>query len=345
MKITVKENRKSNVGNSAFSEFTDTEIKSLFPASELLSKINFDHVYSSGGVSQLRLQYKPKTSKSVPSANKNGTRCDQNFENGKLNQSLSDTKADDYDVDNSDDSLTDESNMSLNADAIQEVFQRMIDLTSLDTITDQPLPRTAGNDDEKQKTTPLKKVMFVDELPGFSKSTPAKVNVSSASTDKESEVLSQSTSFKSSPSNSSTTKKPDNMTTSKPVNVAGKKTSNQMKPKNKTSKIVKKTNKIVNSMQSIKHEFSKNQCSANDQTLVAKYAELEHEMNSLYRNLTEVLIRRWGEYLSMTTDKIRTFEIENAKQQKMVEDVVEMLENKDLYVWQLIEDLQFFDAM
>jgi hypothetical protein len=238
--------------------------------------------------------------------------------------------------DSSDDNSYHEDDVpSLNADSIQQVFQRMVNMTSLDVINGQTYEEniqktnTDSRDLSSTKTkSTIKKVKFVDELPG--------------------------------PSTGNKTQNQDlDSESGKVVTVGFKGGAGVSRNKNATADSDFLSNKAKDCLTELTRFRSKKQgrkrkgkrstkcdeiksVSKNEWTTVNRCAEVERELNTLIQYTAELLIRRWGEYLTMTTEQISVYEIENAKQHKMIEDVIDMLEDKDRYVWQLIDDLRFF---
>ncbi|XP_045194508.2 uncharacterized protein LOC123550134 [Mercenaria mercenaria] len=296
--------KKAELG---FEEFTKTEIASLFPATELLHKIHTDHVYTSKDYKEL-------------------------IDNSQ-----------ELDVSSDDNSHLEDDILSLNADSIQQVFQRMINMTSLDIMTDQSkdenqdTKRDSNDEQSKTKTSIIRKVKFVDELPGPSgtslTSTPHADNKTENrdSVKKSGRVVTRaykkgSYTHRTAASNVFKDDKLNNESTPSPRTCL-RKQANRGREKRKTKTEEATICKSV---------------SGNEWRTANRCAEIEREMNTLIQYTAELLVRRWGEYLSMTMEQISSFEIENAKQHKMAEEVVDMLEDKGRYVWQLIEELQFF---
>lgn len=88
-----------------------------------------------------------------------------------------------------------------------------------------------------------------------------------------------------------------------------------------------------------------NKCKEVDKAVwraTARFYAAEQELNTLLRFTADLLVRRWGQYLSMTAEQVAKFELENAKEVGLAQEVIEMLEDKDRYVWQLIDELEFF---
>ena len=213
----------------------------------------------------------------------------------------------------------------------------MVDMTSLDVITDQTEENpqevnTDFNDETStQRKSTIRKVKFVDELPGTS------VDDKSANHERKAERA-VTRGFK------------------KDVYFSGRSTKNdkvnkaliENEPKDEPIDRSRLRSKKQGSKQKGKRTTKSSETqlcksvSNNEWKTVNRCAEVERELNTLIQYTAELLVRRWGEYLMMTTEQISKYEIENAKQHKMIEEVVEMLEDKDRYVWQLIDELRFF---
>lgn len=53
------------------------------------------------------------------------------------------------------------------------------------------------------------------------------------------------------------------------------------------------------------------------------------------------LVKRWAEYLTFTPEQMRLFELENARNSDLTEDVIEIFENPDLHVWQILDMINY----
>ncbi|OWF54537.1 hypothetical protein KP79_PYT13415 [Mizuhopecten yessoensis] len=60
--------------------------------------------------------------------------------------------------------------------------------------------------------------------------------------------------------------------------------------------------------------------------------------DAMLRYIFDKLLQRWAEYLQLNPDKLLEFEQENAGEETAVE-VIEMLEDKGRYVWQLLDEI------
>ncbi|KAL3860430.1 hypothetical protein ACJMK2_010554 [Sinanodonta woodiana] len=75
---------------------------------------------------------------------------------------------------------------------------------------------------------------------------------------------------------------------------------------------------------------------------VYKAFEEEREFNTYIRFIVPMLQKRWLEYLNLIPDQLYQFELENARNLGSAPEVIEMLEDRDRYVWQLVEELRFY---
>ena len=67
--------------------------------------------------------------------------------------------------------------------------------------------------------------------------------------------------------------------------------------------------------------------------------EEEAQFDTLLKYTMKLLLEKWAEYLAFPSEKIREEEIQNAKDMQLADEVIEMLEDKDRYVWQLIDEI------
>lgn len=220
--------------------------------------------------------------------------------------------------------------LSLSAASIQKQFQNMIDMTSFTEIQDTFL----GIEDNIPSTSRQRKVNFVenlsesDSLKKDDNRQPSSVDPSKAKVDKEdtTDLVKDKLG-----------KISDKRSFEKEKTLKYSKTSDKSKIKRS------KTRRILSEPE--KKNSEKTQCKSvnkDDWRTINKVFEAERTLNLYLKHTAELLVRRWGEYLSMTSEQIRQFEIQNAKEAGMIDEVVEMLEDKDRYVWQLIEDLRFW---
>lgn len=63
----------------------------------------------------------------------------------------------------------------------------------------------------------------------------------------------------------------------------------------------------------------------------------EVRYNALLQYTMSLLVKKWAEYLAFTPDKMYEFELENARNSDLTDDVIEMLEDRDLHVWQILD--------
>lgn len=61
---------------------------------------------------------------------------------------------------------------------------------------------------------------------------------------------------------------------------------------------------------------------------------------SLLNCALTLLLKGWENYMSLTFEDVQQLEIDAAREMKYSDEVVEMLEDKDRYVWQIIEEME-----
>lgn len=200
-------------------------------------------------------------------------------------------------------------------------------MTSLNTISGQTKEESTATEtssetgSSKSKTPVIRKVKFVEDLPGSSDSQLPSTSGSTVGRARKRKGNKKRSSPK------RTVKTDCDAENENKKEIGAKNCSNKQ-----TSNVTKEEEKLTICKSVSEDEWkAANRC-----------AEIEREMNALAQFTAELLVRRWGEYLAMTAEKISAFEIENAKQHEMVEEIIDMLEDKGRYVWQLIEELQFF---
>lgn len=84
-----------------------------------------------------------------------------------------------------------------------------------------------------------------------------------------------------------------------------------------------------------------NSCNSEDTDKISENDS--HAVENLYETeldyALKLMIQRWSEYLKFTEKEMYQFELENAKYFNLTTDVIEMLEDRGRYVWQLIEEM------
>lgn len=240
--------------------------------------------------------------------------------------------------------------LSLDADSIQKVFQNMISMTSLAPITDSFAE--SGNNTEDNRTDMSQNLTECGT--SASKLEPYKVVLSNKYRD--SPYISSSTHFEANDVTNLIDIRVDEKQVGdddpKESGASNDQTPAVVKLKKKTKPKKKKRKRRLDDILSAigAREVESDETSGNEWTSVDsltwkeinRLAENEREMNILLKHTADLLVRRWGEYVTMTTDDIRKFEIQNAKEVGMIDEVIEMLEDKNRYVWELIDDLNFF---
>ena len=304
-------------------------MSTLSPARDILHTIHFDHLYSTPGNSQQSTnaenprpidENKPSCSWDYKSTDeeRHKVRCDCNEHSGNTEV--------DTDMD------------SLNADSIQQVFQNMIDMTALTPITDfansignfsvDPSDLSGGSSNVKSSTpastcdSRINKIKLVKTLPNTQRL----------------DLLNSKGNLRASEIEKTAENAPGTQTNSGDVkndNIV--KRDRKYKSKKHEDNIISKCTKEESDSKTV----TPTEVCEDEWNSKVKCLEAEREMNTLLNYTAELLVLRWREYLSMTMEEIRRFEVMNAKEIGAVEEVVEMLEDKDRYVWQLIEELQF----
>jgi hypothetical protein len=69
--------------------------------------------------------------------------------------------------------------------------------------------------------------------------------------------------------------------------------------------------------------------------------EEEVRYNYLLHYTMPRLVKRWAEYLTFTPEQMRLFELENARNSDLTDDVIEIFENPDLHVWQILDMINY----
>lgn len=93
----------------------------------------------------------------------------------------------------------------------------------------------------------------------------------------------------------------------------------------------------VTSVQQTFREVDKDEWTATTRSCTAV-----NEFNTILRFTADLLVRRWRQYLSMTSEEIHRIQLDLAKESGMTDEVLELLESKDTCAWSLIEELDFF---
>ncbi|KAH3711110.1 hypothetical protein DPMN_070610 [Dreissena polymorpha] len=309
--------RVPRVSRTVNDHLSEQDLVKHFPASELLSQIHFDHVY---------------TLSSVPQADGSGVNsnaanpvptefCGFNSRGRPRN--------------------TDSDMPALDAESIQTVFQNMLNMTALSTILDTGFGSASHFDQDKSlkiKSVVLDSSSEIKETIGrelvekgcikqeiCDNLDKHEVENATLSMQKSLEIKKNAKTRKSKKTSTVTNKHQQaitdknicNTTTGK-VNIA-----NINKGPSDSSGGCKKVNK-------------------SEWTTARRLMEAEHELNTLLRYTARLLVRRWGEYLTMSRDQMSMFELSSAREADAAQEVLEMLEDKDRYVWQLIDELSFF---
>ena len=309
MRIRVPDNDQTEVSGSS-------DVFSLGPATQLLQQIRSEHLYSTPSNCSLD---KYCGAEERPSISKDDSQEDITSILDKLKAKTATENANCSNADGEFEMLT------LNAASIQQQFQHMMDMTAF-----VQLPEI----ENKPSTSRVKKVNFVDNLPepGSPKkdSTPASnAESSSTKTDEKKDTTELEKA------------KPDDSTSK--TSLEKEKTLRSSKTSDKSK--IKRSKARRTLSESSKKNSEKAKCksvNSDDWKTINKALEEERTMNLYLKHTAGLLVRRWGEYLSMTSEQIQQFEIENAKEAGMIDEVIEMLEDKDRYVWQLIDELRFW---
>ena len=312
MRIRVPDSDQSEVSGSS-------DVFALGPATQLLQQIRSEHLYSTPSNSSLDKYCGPEESPSVSSED---SREDVSSILDKLKAKTATQNANCSNADSEFEMLT------LNAASIQQQFQHMMDMTAFVQLPDI--------DSKPSSSSRLKKVNFVDNLPE-SGSSSKKDNTKSDSKEECSNKKTDEKKDKREP------EKEKSADSSSKTSLEKEKTERSSKTSDKSKIKRSKARKIVTD--SNKKNSEKTKCKSvnpDDWRTINKALEEERTMNLYLKHTAELLVRRWGEYLSMTSEQIRQFEIDNAKEAGMIEEVIEMLEDKDRYVWQLIDELRFW---
>ena len=305
-------------GNDKEAEVSGSnDVFSLGPATQLLQQIRSEHLYSTPSNCSLD---KYCGTEERPSISKDDSQNGITSILDKLKAKTATQNANSSNADGEFDMLT------LNAASIQQQFQSMIDLTSF-----AQLPEIVEN---APSTTRVKKVNFVDNLPEGS---PENDHTSTVTSNAESGTKTDKKKDAAASEKDKTEDNSNNTRFEKEKILRSSKTSDKTKIKrSKARKIVSDTDK---------KNSEKTQCksvNSDDWRSINKALDEERILNLYMKHAAGLLVRRWGEYLVMTSEQIRQFEIQNAKEADMIDEVIEMLEDKDRYVWQLIDELRFW---
>ena len=313
-----------------------SDVFALGPATHLLQQIRSEHLYSTPSNCSLDKYCCPENG---PSTSKDS----QNDLSTLLDNLKAKTASTDKNFSNIDGELD---MLSLNADSIQRQFQTMMDLTSFSQIPDL--------DHAQPPTARIKKVNFVDNLPE-----PDNRKREESQDDDNNKLKTEDDKLKTEGDKLKT--KEDKLKTEDKLK--DQVDSANDKSKQKPTKDLKENTKVLRSSKtsdkskikrskSRKHSVDlksgtaeKTECKPVNQDewkSINKALEAERTLNLYLKYTAELLVRRWGEYLTMTTEQIRQCEIDSAREAGMVEEVIEMLEDKDRYVWQLIDELHFW---
>ena len=298
----------------------------------VLQQILFEHLYSTPG--------------STPGRRSFSTQQDKHRELLLSKRLTPNSYADD---DTDDDEFTDENEStvegdsaledsadlseSLNADSIQKVFQNMIEMTALSS---DHLSEKMQETEEKEitKALNLNRVPILNRPrlverghvivnPKKVNSKPSKVNIIRSPI-----ILPVCRPTSNSPALAKTSTK-----TSKSFN---QQRGNSRKMK---QEIDSKTKKLADRSKKSDEPMKPTLVDKEAWHSINRYIEAEREMDSLLKYTCSLLVTKWGEYLAMTEKQIHELELKNAKEIGMVEEVVDMLEDTDRYVWEIIEDL------
>ena len=287
----------------------------LGPASQLLQQIRSEHLYSNASNCSLdkycSSEEQPSTSHDEP----------QSDISSLLDKLKAKSESQDKNSSNADGELD---MLSLNADSIQRQFQNIIDMTSFAQMPDTEVCSPTSSR--------VRKVTFVDNLPEPETSDKDDAQISGA---EESKVKVNSNKDGTMPVKTKIEQKSKNIPVEKQKILRSSKTSDKSKIKRS------KTRKALTEPEKKKSEGT--ECKAvneDDWRAINKALDAERTLNLYLKHTAGLLVRRWGEYLAMTSEQISKFELENAKEAGMIDEVIEMLEDKDRYVWQLIDELR-----
>lgn len=199
---------------------------------------------------------------------------------------------------------------SLNASSIQQCFQNMINMTSLSDLDSRKQSVSADRRDCKILRLELRLGNFGTAL-------------GSKTTDRTHQTL------KTQPIHTETPTVPMPNTISK----------NESPTKNE------KEDKDINDSEHIEDtakdkdkttEVSTEKCQKEWIKFNRKFQE-EVRFNALLQFTMNLLIKRWSEYLSFTPEQMRQFEKDNARTSGLTDDVLGIMEDHDLHVWQILD--------
>ena len=310
MRVRKADAEKSEVSGS-------TDVFALGAASQLLQQIRSEHLYSTPSDCSLDKYCCPEEG---PSTSRDEPHSDIS---NLLDTLKAKTASQDSNFSNVDGELD---MLSLNADSIQKQFQNMIDLTSFSQIPDLDVIRPS--------TARARKVNFIENL---SESDDTKKNDSQTSSDKTTKPEADNKKEQTAPTKDKPEQKPSKDSIENAKILRSSKTSDKSKIKRSKARRT-----LPESKNKTPEKAECKPVNQDEWKSINKALEAERTLNLYLKYTTELLVRRWGEYLALTSEQIRQFEIENAKETGMIEEVIEMLEDKDRYVWQLIDELHFW---
>lgn len=213
---------------------------------------------------------------------------------------------------------------SLNASSIQQCFQNMLNMTALSDLDSRKLPVSTDRGECKILRLELR-------FGNFSLNPGTQLRNAQPTAKTQPMLKSQPT------EKSQTTPKLTSVssTNSVPKYQSRTKTLKDIKDDKEKTERQKVEGKVQDERNDKTADIAEN-CKKEWQRFNREFQE-EVRFNALLQFTMNLLTKRWAEYLSFTQEQMFQFEMENACRSELTDEVIEVLGDHDLHVWQILD--------